>query len=134
MPDNSINKQIQRIKQSISNAYTVLENSDYEIPYVKNVDNLDDNMSLLSEGVKIVDVGITKEIEVDENEYLVIELAKISGGEDISQSKLCQEKTYTITEEDLNGNTITIKPDDDYLGMSKVTIDLSELLRILSEN
>ena len=89
-------------------------------------------MSYMQEGAKVVEVGITQDIEVDPDEYIIIELAKVAGGS-ADDSKLFQKKTYTITESDLDGNKIVIKPDDEYAGLASVTVDLSELIRILSE-
>lgn len=129
---DSINKQIQRLKENVSNAYKVMEETGYEIPHTENTDNLDDNMSYMQEGVKVIEVGITQDVEVDPDEYIIIELAKVAGGS-ADDSKLFQKKTYTITESDLDGNKIVIKPDDEYAGMAEVTVDLSELIRILSE-
>lgn len=129
---DSINKQIQRLKENVSNAYKIMEETGYELPHVENTDNLDDNMSYMQEGAKIVEVGITQDIEVDPDEYIIIELAKVAGGS-ANDSKLFQKKEYLITESDLDGNKIVIKPDDEYAGMAEVTIDLSELIRILSE-
>lgn len=44
-----------------------------------------------------------------------------------------ENKTYQIQETDLNNNTITITPSAGYDGMSSITIDLSEITRLLSE-
>lgn len=130
---DSINKQIQRLKENVSNAYKVMEETGYEIPHAENTDNLDDNMSYMQEGVKVIEVGITQDVEVDPDEFIIIELAKLTGGTSSEDSKLFQKKTYTITESDLDGNKIVIKPDDEYAGMAEVTVNLSELIRILSE-
>lgn len=129
---DSINKQIQRLKENVSNAYKVMEETGYELPHAENTDNLNDNMSYMQEGVKVVEVGITQDVEVDPDEFIIIELAKVAGGS-ADDSKLFQKKTYTITESDLDGNKIVIKPDDEYAGLASVTVDLSELIRILSE-
>lgn len=129
---DSINKQIQRLRENVSNAYKIMEETGYELPHVENTDNLDDNMSYMQEGAKIVEVGITQDVEVDPDEFIIIELAKVAGGS-VDDSKLFQKKEYLITENDLNGNKIVIKPDDEYAGLASVTIDLSELIRILSE-
>lgn len=129
---DSINKQIQRLKGNVSNAYKIMEETGYELSYAENTDNLDNNMSYMQEGAKVVEVGITQDVEVDPDEYIIIELAKVAGGS-VNDSKLFQKKTYTITESDLDRNKIVIKPDDDYAGMAEVTVDLSELIRILSE-
>lgn len=135
MSENNINNQILRIKQNIYNAYKVLENSGYDIENKENTDNLDDNMSYLSEGVKIVTTDLTEEVELDVDEWNVVEISKaIANGEIVDGSgALYQKKTYTITESDLDGNKVIITPDDDYVGMTEVTVDLSELIRILSE-
>lgn len=130
---DSINKQIQRLKENVSNAYKIMEETGYELSYAENTDNLDDNMSYMQEGAKIVEVGITQQVEVDPDEYIVIELAKVAGGSDIGESTLFQKKVYTVTEKDLDGNQIVIKPDGEYAGLASVTVDLSELIRILSE-
>lgn len=129
---DSINKQIQRLKENVSNAYKIMEETGYELSHVENTDNLDDNMSYMQEGAKIVEVGITQDVEVDPDEFIIIELAKVAGGSN-DDSKLFQKKEYLITESDLNGNKIVIKPDDEYAGLASVTVDLSELIRILSE-
>lgn len=44
-----------------------------------------------------------------------------------------EAKTYQIQEADLVNNTITINPSTGYDGMSSITIDLSEIARLLSE-
>jgi hypothetical protein len=129
---DSINKQIQRLKENVSNAYKVMEETGYELSHVENTDNLEDNMSYMQEGAKVIEVGITQDVEVDPDEYIIIELAKVAGGS-ADDSKLFQKKTYTITESDLDGNKIVIRPDDEYAGLASVTVDLSELIRILSE-
>lgn len=129
---DSINKQIQRLKENVSNAYKIMEETGYEIPHAENTDNLDDNMSYMQEGVKVIEVGIIQDVEVDPDEYIIIELAKVAGGS-VNDSKLFQKKEYLITESDLDGNKIVIKPDDEYAGLASVTVDLSELIRILSE-
>lgn len=135
MSENNINNQILRIKRNINNAYKVLENSGYDIENKENTDNLDDNMSYLSEGVKIVTTDLTEEVELDVDEWNVVEISKaIANGEIVDGSgALYQKKTYTITEGDLDGNKVIITPDDNYVGMTEVTVDLSELIRILSE-
>ena len=129
---DSINNQIKRLKENVSNAYTIMQRTGYELPHAKNSDSIDDNMSYMAEGSKVVEVGIIQDVEVDPDEYIIIELAKVAGGS-ADDSKLFQKKTYTITESDLDGNKIVIKPDDEYAGLASVTVDLSELIRILSE-
>lgn len=128
---DSINNQIKRLKENVSNVYKTMQETGYEIPHAKNSDNIDDNMSYMAEGPKVVEVNITSELEVDLDEYNIIELAKASGGAGLES--LYQRKTYTITEEDLNGSQILITPDEGFSGMVEVTVDLSELIRILSE-
>lgn len=44
-----------------------------------------------------------------------------------------ENKTYQIQEADLDSNTLTITPSAGYDGMSSITIDLSEITRLLSE-
>ena len=44
-----------------------------------------------------------------------------------------ENKTYQVQEADLNSNTITIMPSEGFDGMSSITIDLSEITRLLSE-
>ena len=44
-----------------------------------------------------------------------------------------ENKTYQIQETDLDSNTLTITPTEGFDGMSSITIDLSEITRLLSE-
>ena len=44
-----------------------------------------------------------------------------------------ENKTYQVQEADLNSNTIIITPSEGFDGMSSITIDLSEITRLLSE-
>jgi len=44
-----------------------------------------------------------------------------------------ENKTYQIQEADLDSNTLTITPTEGFDGMSSITIDLSEITRLLSE-
>ena len=44
-----------------------------------------------------------------------------------------ENKTYQVQEADLNSNIITITPSEGFDGMSSITIDLSEITRLLSE-
>lgn len=44
-----------------------------------------------------------------------------------------ENKTYQIQETDLDSNTLTITPSEGFDGMSSITIDLSEITRLLSE-
>ena len=44
-----------------------------------------------------------------------------------------ENKIYQVQEADLNSNTITITPSEGFDGMSSITIDLSEITRLLSE-
>jgi len=44
-----------------------------------------------------------------------------------------EQKTYQIQEAELVNDTIVITPSAGYDGMSQITIDLSEITRLLSE-
>lgn len=44
-----------------------------------------------------------------------------------------ENKTYQIQEADLDSNTLTITPSEGFDGMSSITIDISEITRLLSE-
>ena len=49
----------------------------------------------------------------------------------ISTNVPLQEKTYVITQEDLNNTTISIIPDENYYGITKINIDFSTLIKLL---
>lgn len=51
----------------------------------------------------------------------------------VNVNVLLENKTYQVQEADLNSNTITITPSEGFDGMSSITIDLSEITRLLSE-
>ena len=51
----------------------------------------------------------------------------------VNVNVLLENKTYQVQEVDLNSNTITITPSEGFDGMSSITIDLSEITRLLSE-
>lgn len=44
-----------------------------------------------------------------------------------------ENKTYQIQEADLDSNTLTITPSEGFDGMLSITIDISEITRLLSE-
>lgn len=51
----------------------------------------------------------------------------------ISTNVPLQEKTYVITQEDLDNTVISIVPDENYYGITKINIDFSTLIELLKE-
>lgn len=51
----------------------------------------------------------------------------------ISTNVPLQEKTYLITQEDLDNTVISIVPDENYYGITKINIDFSTLIELLKE-
>lgn len=125
---NSINTQINRIKQNIAGTYEILENKQVELPAIHNSDNLDDSAQAIYHNLHCINMHSPETIELDLSEWNIIDIEQLKAtGEIVNQD-------ITVTE---NG---IYKADELYTGIGTVTVDspykaiLDNICVILSEN
>ena len=74
----SVNEQINRIKTNISDAYSTLETKGATLPTVENSNDLDDTINTLNVGITAIDLGISKTITLNAEEYIVVNVQELN--------------------------------------------------------
>ena len=125
---NSINTQINRIKQNIANTYDILETKEVEVPTIQNSDALDEVAQAIYHNLHCINLHSPETIELNFDEYHIIDIEQLKAtGEIVNQN-------ITVTE---NG-TYTV--DELYTGIGTVVVDtpykaiLDEIKLTLSAN
>ena len=95
MAGNTVNSEIQRLKQNVSDAYTAIEQNMGKEIADTNSDYMNENISEIGKHLQAVvtDEIITMDINLDE--YEVIDLTNLDG---ILQDKTITDKISTISE------------------------------------
>lgn len=107
---NSINTQINRIKQNIADTYEILENKQVELPAIHNSDNLDDSAQAIYHNLHCVNMYSPETIHLDLSEWNIIEIEQLKAtGEIVNQDiEVTENGIYTADEVYTGIGTVTV--------------------------
>ena len=82
MAGNTVNSEIQRLKQNVSDAYTAIEQNMGKKVADTNSDYIDENIAEIGKNVQVIITGetITMDINLDEYEIVDITPSRPDGG------------------------------------------------------
>lgn len=108
MAGNTVNSEIQRLKQNVSDAYTAIEQNMGRDVLETNSDYINENISEIGRHLQAVVTDETVTMDVDLDDYEIIDLTNLDGN--LQDKTITQNGEYTY--------------DAGYTGLRNVTVDL----------